>query len=420
MNLLLAYIINNPKETINPNVLSEQDRIVYTTLRKRFAENKPINFDRLAEGTFYSPINIEIAATTNLLTKAEFQEYKEEAEDKYRLAQFDKLFSRYFALFSEAEPKNKLGVLIELKEQLLHSDTSQKKYEVHHANTMFHSWLEAYDKPVEYVAKTGFPALDRVLGGFRGSELAVIVADTNVGKTNLLINMAVSMTKAGKSILFFSLEMGVNELIDRLVPIYGNFSVQEITERAVQKDFLGKTVTELSALNLTIISSGSITSEDVLSEAINYNPDIIMVDYLQLLADPKGKENETERLRQMVLKLKRGALNLNKPIITPAQVDKASSKSGSIKIENIASSKEIANSADIGLYLYEKEINGKDQSVLNAIKYETRLRLVKSRHSQKGFDIKINFDHRTMQMTEDNKESQTAIETKNLIDLIKF
>ena len=122
----------------------------------------------------------------------------------------------------------------------------------------------------------------------------------------------------------------------------------------------------------------------------------------------------------MVLKLKRGALNLNKPIITPAQVDKASSKSGSIKIENIASSKEIANSADIGLYLYEKEINGKDQSVLNAIKYETRLRLVKSRHSQKGFDIKINFDHRTMQMTEDNKESQTAIETKNLIDLIKF
>ena len=105
------------------------------------------------------------------------------------------------------------------------------------------------------------------------------------------------------------------------------------------------------------------------------------------------------RLKQIATNLKNFALESCIPIITPAQVDKESSKSGKIQVENVAWAKAVADEADIALYLYEKQ--NKKKNIDDEIETELRLRVVKSRHSAKNKDIKINFDKVSLRMTDE-------------------
>lgn len=407
---IVGYVINNPKEsvTIDDEIFSNNDlRAIFCAVKARYIAQKAITPDLLHRETktIYGISGI-VGLQNTYMNRAEFKERLESLKIAHKISVLDKMFSESFRKFSEAEePEDKLSHLIALKEKIQKSDTTRQSYEIHRREA-FDSWMDQYGKPIHYVAKTGLFGLDRAIGGLRGTELVVIVADTGVGKTMLMLNMCASMLQQGKSVLFFSLEMGVNELIDRLVPIIGGHNATEIRERAVMKEFVTGTITQLKQYNLSIVSSGLITSDDVISEAINQQPDIIMVDYLQLLNDTKSQENDTQRIRQIVLNLKRGALNLGIPIIAPSQVDKASSKSGSLRIENVASSKEIANSADLGVYLYEREVGESKIMLPQETQIQTRLRVVKSRHSAKGLDMEIHFDKSTLRMTDADHETE--------------
>jgi len=304
------------------------------------------------------------------------------------------------------------SVLGDLKHLLIQSSTGNP-YETTANPDLIENWYRDYDLPPNFI-KTGIWTIDNAIGGITPSDFALIMADTNVGKTTLLLNMAIQMAKMKKKVLFFSLEMTANQLNDKFVSIYGNVNAMEVKNRTLAKTDLRGTVERFKSLPITVVHRGSITSQDVISEAYNRKlsgeVDIVMVDYVQRLAD-KSKESETIKMKTIAQNLKNFALTNEIPVLTPAQVDKASSQGGKIKVENVAWAKALADEADLALYLYEKEEKiGKGMLQTNfQIARELRCRVVKSRHSEKGQDFKIDFDRTNLRMEDVLSELQDKI-----------
>ena len=84
---------------------------------------------------------------------------------------------------------------------------------------------------------SGFPTLDRAIGGLRDEQVLVIAARTSVGKTAFAVNVALHCLMDGKRVLFFSLEMPRKEIMARFVsslsgvPLEGLITGQGICDR---------------------------------------------------------------------------------------------------------------------------------------------------------------------------------------------
>ncbi|HEB41806.1 MAG TPA: hypothetical protein ENI08_02175 [Candidatus Dependentiae bacterium] len=333
----------------------------------------------------------------SVLTTSHFEAYAKIIREKYiRRTTIGKLSKNISDLYNEKEDTNE--VMNSIKNGILDAQTTSR-YLVEDNPELIEDWYADYDKP-RILLKTGIETIDRVIGGFNSTDLALILADTNVGKTTLLMNMAVKMANAKKNVLFFSLEMSSEQLNNKFIAINSKLNAHDIYTRTTPKDHLHGAVKAFKQLPITIVSRGGITSQDVISEAYNRKlkgkVDIILLDYLQRLSDPSN-DGETIRLKNIAMNLKNFALTNGIPIVTPAQVDKASSKGGKIKVENVAWAKALADEADVALYLYEKE---NKKSMIGGEETELRLKVVKSRHSAKGNDIAINFDKNTLRMTD--------------------
>ena len=59
---------------------------------------------------------------------------------------------------------------------------------------------------------TGFKRFDELTSGLKGGQLIILAARPGVGKTTLVLNMALNAATAGSSVLIFSLEMTKLEL----------------------------------------------------------------------------------------------------------------------------------------------------------------------------------------------------------------
>lgn len=355
----------------------------------------------------------EIAKIANCVpTTSHFKKYAEIVKEKWiRRKTIETLSNSIRNLYDEEQETN--SVMNGIKESILKTSTTQR-YLVEDNPELVENWYKNYDKP-RILLKTGITTVDRVVGGFNSTDLGLILADTNVGKTTLLLNMAVKMATAGKHVLFFSLEMSSEQLINKLVAINSNLNAYEIYTRQTRKEHLYGAVVEFKALPITIISRGAITSQDVISEAytrkLTGKVDIVMVDYLQRLSD-HSKDGETIRLTNIARNLKNFALTNEIPVVTPAQVDKASSQGGKIRVENVGWAKSIADEADVALYLIEEEkprvhIGEKEDVLLY-------LKVVKSRHSAKNDKVLINFDRVSLRMTDETAEIRQELDKLNI------
>ncbi len=69
---------------------------------------------------------------------------------------------------------------------------------------------------------TGYPALDAMTTGLHEEELIILAARPAVGKTAFALNIAQNIgTKLGLTVAIFSLEMGAESLVDRMLASEG-------------------------------------------------------------------------------------------------------------------------------------------------------------------------------------------------------
>ena len=83
-------------------------------------------------------------------------------------------------------------------------------------NKMF-DYEKHLEKPSE-ILETGIKSFDNLLGGGLCSGLTLLGAPSSMGKTTLLLNIVVNIIlKHKKHILYYSLEMSKDKLVDKII-----------------------------------------------------------------------------------------------------------------------------------------------------------------------------------------------------------
>ena len=216
---------------------------------------------------------------------------------------------------------------------------------------------------VQPVVTSGFPRLDRALC-IAGGKLIVIGARPSVGKSALLLHLAMNALDAGRRVLLVSLEMGVDEVVGRMTARQSGVPVQAISTHSLSETQLGRVVEGFSLLpgDRFSVCTTARTAQDVRREALRMRADggldLIVVDYLQLLDAGRKTSNRTEAVGVISRTLKLLAVELNIPVLTASQLSRASERNDAPRLSDLRESGSIEQDADAVLLLHaanEKE-----------------------------------------------------------------
>jgi replicative DNA helicase len=183
--------------------------------------------------------------------------------------------------------------------------------------------------------KTGLPGFDNYLpAGIMPGQLGVFLAYPGIGKSWLSLYFAVQAWKQGKSPLIISLEMSETEVRNRVFTIMGEglWSHRQLSAGNVEIDTLKmwhkKHVEGRPEFHIISNDSGGEVTPSVIRGKIDqYSPDLVIVDYLQLMSPNQKSESEVVRMKNLSRELKLLAISDEIPIIaissaTPDDVNK--------------------------------------------------------------------------------------------------
>ena len=209
--------------------------------------------------------------------------------------------------------------------------------------------------------KTGLPGFDNYLpSGIMPGQLGVFLAYPGIGKSWLSLYFAVQAWKQGRSPLVISLEMSETEVRNRVFTIMGEglWSHRALSAGEVEIETFKKWHTEnlQGKPEFHIISNdsgGDVTPSVIRGKIDQYRPDLIIVDYLQLMS-PNGKsDSEVVRMKNLSRELKLLAISEEVPIIaiSSATPDDATKMDTVPTLGQTSWSRQIAYDADFVLAL---------------------------------------------------------------------
>jgi len=220
---------------------------------------------------------------------------------------------------------------------------------------------------------TGIEVLDNYTGGVLPNDVWIVVGRTGMGKSWLLLKMAVEAWKAGYTPLMINLEMGQYEIgfrMDTLISkqfsniglMQGKISDIDIKE---YKKFIEKNLSKNRDFWLITRAKDStrFTMIDLEAKIIEYEPDIVFVDYLNLLNTTTKFSSIWEKVTVLTRDMKAIARR-GTPIIVVVQAGRgAARKSGYLpKIHQIAHSDSVGRDSDkiLSISRVRNEDDGKD------------------------------------------------------------
>ena len=247
---------------------------------------------------------------------------------------------------------------------------------------------------------TGFVGLDRITTGLHGGNLIILAARPAMGKTALALNVAKYVaTIETKPAVIFSLEMGAEELIERMlasegmVPAYhlktGNLSTDE-WKRLVQAQ------NNLYDAPIFVDDTAGIRISEIRSKSRKLSQEmgglgVIIIDYLQLITGAKG-ENRQQIVSEISRELKILAKDLKVPVIALSQLSRAVEQRQDKRpmLADLRESGSIEQDADIVAFLYREAYYQKEQGDSQESNNVTELILEKNRHGSLG-TVKLYF-----------------------------
>ena len=209
--------------------------------------------------------------------------------------------------------------------------------------------------------KTGLPGFDNYLpAGITPGQLGVFLAYPGIGKSWLSLYFAVQAWKQGRSPLIISLEMSETEVRNRVFTIMGDgtWSHRQLSAGNVEIEDLKKWHKRHleGKPEFHIISNdsgGEVTPSVIRGKIDQYKPDLVIVDYLQLMSPNTKSDNETVRMKNLSRELKLLAIGEEVPIlaISSATPDDVTKLDTVPTLGQTAWSRQIAYDADFVLAL---------------------------------------------------------------------
>lgn len=261
-------------------------------------------------------------------------------------------------------------------------------------------------------------------GGLTRKTLNLFVAGTNVGKSLALVSLAADYIRDGLNVLYVSCEMREEVVFQRVDANILNMNMNKITEIGKEKylnrieALKAKSYGKLKVKEFPPTSASTLNIRQTLDELRmkqNFVPDVIIVDYLQILASYRlaysvGSyyffKSVAEELRAM-------AVETNTVVWSAAQFNRGQMNATDVDMSGIAESAGIAHTADGMWALIRTDELDQVQQLL--------VKQLKSRYANKAvkttFTIGVNIENQTLFGLEDDRSDQfTQMDSKVVTD----
>jgi replicative DNA helicase len=226
---------------------------------------------------------------------------------------------------------------------------------------------------------TGFPDLDELLNGLQPSTLNIIGARPSMGKTALALCIATNVAKLSrKPVLFFSLEMGHQELAQRVLSLESKVDSKKLRTGQLDQTDWTKISNAIGRLevDLLIDENPNVTVMEIRAKARRTKSrfgelGLIVVDYLQLMSGSNTESRQLE-ISEISRGLKILARELEVPIVALSQLSRnlESRTDKRPMLADLRESGSIEQDADVVMFVYRDEVynaNTDDKAIAEII-----------------------------------------------------
>ena len=224
---------------------------------------------------------------------------------------------------------------------------------------------------------TGYRDLDDRTTGFHPGELILIAARPSMGKTSFGMNVIENAAIRGKKkAAVFSLEMPAEQLVLRMLCTEARVDMQKVRKGRIEDEdwlHLSEAMTTIADSAIFIDATPGITVPEMRSKArrlqMEQGLDVVMIDYLQLMAGVGKFGSRQEEIASISRSLKALASELHVPVLALSQLSRAPAGRSNHRpvLSDIRDSGAIEQDADVVLFLhrefyYDNKPENKDQA----------------------------------------------------------
>lgn len=241
---------------------------------------------------------------------------------------------------------------------------------------------------------TGYNDLNRMTSGLQDGDLIIVGGRPSMGKTAFVLNIAYNAASSDAATGIFSLEMGEEQLLRRMISSAGNVDATKMKNPKKLcniKDWekISQAMGLINNLPLEIYDKPNVTMQEIYAKTRKLKrkyPNkkvLIAIDYLQLIVgDPKHKGNRMQEIGEISRKLKLMARELKVCVIALSQLSRAVENRQDKRplLSDLRETGQIEQDADLIAFLYREDYYDAETANKNV----TEIILAKQRNGPVG------------------------------------
>ncbi|MCT7485478.1 MULTISPECIES: replicative DNA helicase [Aliarcobacter] len=376
---VLSSIFFNPEELEDVlGVLKPKDfylpahKAIFEAIVKLHSEDMPIDEDFVRNRVDKKDVNdgvlLEILSANPITNTAAYVKEIKDASVKRELATLATTIKKV-AIEDEISANEALDTI---QGELYKISTNSATSELKDMQTVTSDTLAYIEKMKKLGNKyligqtTGFEALDKKTTGFNEGDLVIIAARPAMGKTALVLNMALKNVEQKKGVIFFSLEMPAEQLMLRMLAAKTSIPLQNLRKGDMDDkewSILSAAFDDLNSKKLFVDDGGSININQLrarvrkLAQIQENNISLVIIDYLQLMQGLGNKDRHQE-VSDISRGLKMLARELKIPIVALSQLNRGleSRPDKRPMLSDLRESGAIEQDADIIMFVYRDDV----------------------------------------------------------------
>ena len=271
-------------------------------------------------------------------------------------------------------------VMDEAEKAIFNVSERRLKHDVRPIREVLSDYYDRVDdlarRPEEFFGvPTGFHDLDKMLNGLNPSDLLIIAGRPGQGKTGFLLSVAKTAALVHKKhVAIFSLEMSNEQVVQRLIAQETGIDSQRLRSGKLSDDewpLFTHAIEVFGDTHIYMDDTPAITPLQIRTKCrrlhMEFGLDLIIVDYLQLMAGDQHTDNRVQEVSYISRNLKVLARELNVPVLTAAELSRAVEQRSDKRpmLSDLRESGSLEQDADIVMFIYRPDQYEKDTNKAN-------------------------------------------------------